>query len=785
MKNLTLVLFLLLANLLIAQRTYKTSRSIPGGIEIDVSDGQYRIRVLNDHIVETSFIPLGEKYNMQSHAVVLKPQKTKREKFERENRIEFATPGIRVMVEKEPFKISYYYKQRLLVAERNGYVKTDSTEVLDFKITPGEVLYGGGERVLGMNRRGHRLQLYNRAHYGYETHSELMNYTMPLVISSNRYMLHFDNPETGFLDLDSKKDNSIRYETIGGRKTYQVVAADKWEKLMEAYTDLTGHQPMPPRWALGNFSSRFGYHSQEEVLKTAALYKKYEIPLDAIVIDIYWFGPEIKGSMGNLEFYKDSFPEPGKMIKSLKNEGVKTVLVTEPFILTSSKKWEEASKKGYLGKKADGTTYTYDFYFGHTGLIDIYNPEAKKWFWNIYKKFTEMGIAGWWGDLGEPEVHPSDLIHAVGTADQVHNIYGHDWARMIYEGFRKDFPGQRPFILMRAGYSGSQRFGLIPWSGDVNRSWGGLQAQPEIILQMGMQGIGYMHSDLGGFAGGDVFDPELYIRWLQYGTFQPVFRPHAQEHIPPEPVFHDEKTRALAKKAIELRYRLLPYNYTLAFENHTYGMPFSRPLLFEEPEKSQLFTYSNAFLWGKDLLIAPVLKKGLKKQEIYFPKTGNWFDFYSGAKYNGGISAPVKLTSDHIPVFVRGGAFIPMIAVVQSTDNYKTDYFQIHYYYDADTPKSRGYLYNDDGKTPEPVKKGLYEFISFWASNSSNVITIHLQQETGSRVIPQSKNIDLVIHGISAPLSVSEKNHKWNPEEKTLTVKLHLKQSKDIQIKIK
>ncbi len=779
----TLLLFLLsFTNFLFAQRTFETSRSIPKGIEIDVSDGRYQIRIMSDHIIETNFIPKGDSLDLNSHAVVLKPKKAITESSNKGNRIEFATNGIRVQIDKSPFKISYYYKDRYLVSEREGYVKTDSTEILGFQITPDEVLYGGGERVLGMNRRGHRLQLYNRAHYGYETHSELMNYTMPLVISSKRYMLHFDNPEIGFLDLDSKKDNSIHYETIGGRKTYQVIAADKWNKLMQAYADLTGHQPMPPRWALGNFSSRFGYHSQNEVLKTAGLFRKYKIPLDAIVIDIYWFGPKIKGSMGNLEFYKDSFPQPEKMIKRLKDEKVKTVLVTEPFILTTSKKWKETSKNGYLGKKADGSPYTYDFYFGHTGIVDIYNPDAKKWFWNIYKELTKEGVAGWWGDLCEPEVHPSDLIHKTGTADQVHNIYGHDWARMICKGYKKDFPDKRPFILMRAGYSGSQRFGMIPWSGDVNRSWGGLQAQPEIILQMGMQGLAYMHSDLGGFAGGDVFDPELYVRWLQYGTFQPIFRPHAQEHIAPEPVFHDYKTRALAKKAIELRYRLLPYNYTLVFENHAYGMPFSRPLFFEEPENTKLLTYSDAYLWGKDMLIAPVLKKGLKEQKVYFPKNNNWFDFYTGEKYEGGKTQLTHLSPDHIPVFVRAGAFIPMTEVVQSTDDYKTDHFQVHYYYDPAMLKSTGYIYNDDGKTPEPLKKHINEYISFQAKNSEKEIQLTMLHKTGSQFKSPPKKIELVIHEITKPQSVSEKNYQWDPVKRTLKLNLTLDQSKEIQI---
>ena len=237
------------------------------------------------------------------------------------------------------------------------------------------------------------------------------------------------------------------------------------------------------------------------------------------------------------------------MIQDLKEKGVKTILITDPFVLTTSDRWEEALEEDILGKQKNGEVYTYDFYFGNTAIIDIFKEEGRAWFWNIYKKYTDVGVAGWWGDLGEPELHPSDLIHATGTADELHNIYGHEWAALVYNGYKNHYPDVRPFILMRAGYSGSQRYGMIPWSGVVNRSWGGLRSQPEIALQMGMQGMGFMHSDLGGFAGPNL-DDELYLRWLQYGVFQPIYRPHSQEEVTSEPVFRTEEVLVASRKAI-------------------------------------------------------------------------------------------------------------------------------------------------------------------------------------------------------------------------------------------
>lgn len=771
-------------------REFKSFKEFTDHIELYTNDGKYLIKAYNDKIIETSFIPQGENFESFSFAVVMKPLETKLQIDETDNMISYKTSGISVEINKSPFKIAYYYHDKLLIAENKGYIKTDTAEIINFKLDETEALFGGGERVLGMNRRGNRLQLYNRAHYGYETHSGLMNYSIPLVLSSKIYAVHFDNAAIGYLDLDSKHANSLNYETISGRKTYQVIAGDSWCDLIDQYTELTGKQPLPPRWAFGNFSSRFGYHSEKETRETVNKFIEDSIPLDAVIIDIYWFGKDIKGEMGNLAWLTDSFPTPNKMMSDFKAKGVKTILVTEPFILSTSKRWDEAVKEQILCTDTVGNPFRFDFYFGNTGLIDIFKPEARIWFWDIYKKFSVDGVDGWWGDLGEPEVHPSALQHVNGSADEVHNVYGHTWAQLIADGYKKDFPEKRPFILMRAGSSGSQRYGLIPWSGDVNRSWGGLQAQTEIALQMGMQGLGYMHSDLGGFAGGEQFDSELYTRWLQYGVFQPIFRPHAQEHIAPEAVFHDENTKALARKSINLRYSLLPYNYTLAFENKQNGTPLMRPLLFEEPENKTLYGLSDSYLWGNDFLVSPITKAGVATKKVYFPKNTNWSDFYSGKAYAGGQEYMIKTAKDHIPVFVRGGAFIPMVKPVQSTEYYSTNELFIHYYYDKTVKNSSGKMYDDDGKTPGAFQKGKFELLKFESSLDDESLKLRFISDKGNawENASQARNIHLIIHNLDkkpkrividhqkVKISKSKKRKAfWNGQDNSLNINFNWK----------
>jgi alpha-glucosidase (family GH31 glycosyl hydrolase) len=467
------------------------------------------------------------------------------------------------------------------------------------------------------------------------------------------------------------------------------------------------------------------------------------------------------------------------MMADFKNKGVNTVVITEPFILTTSKRWQEAVQQGVLATDAAGKPFTFDFFFGNTGLVDVFKPQARDWFWNIYKDLKAGGVAGWWGDLGEPEMHPSGAHHAAGTADQVHNIYGHEWARLIADGYARDYPQERPFILMRSGYSGSQRFGMIPWSGDVHRGWDGLQSQMEIALQMGMQGQAYMHSDLGGFAG-PVLDDELYVRWLQYGVFQPIFRPHAQEEVPSEAVFRTPAVKALARAAIRLRYAMLPYNYTAAFDDSRSGMPLMRPVLFDDPDNDMLPTagVASTYLWGPDFLVAPVTEPGAVRKEVVFPRKGSvWFDFYTDEAHRGGIIETVATRPDRIPTFVRAGAFIPLAPPVQSTRDYSTAKLDLHYWHDAGVTASQGHLYDDDGRTAHAYESGKYELVRFASRLADGRLDLTIAPETGAAATPTARTFDLKVHNVAAkPRAVRAGGKpvafRWDAQRRVLDVPL-------------
>ena len=712
--------------------------------------GEVKFTALPGEAIEVHYLQSGIT-QLPSFAIDESLVPVKAEVTEQESTISLGNGALTAVIEKSDLSVSFYRDSKLLVTQTD-YFLNRKRRGFDFELDDSEKIIGGGERVLGMDRRGQRMPLYNRAHYDYNLESNQMYFGLPVVMSNKHYAVLFDNSASGFLDIGETEKNTLSFEAVGGRTSYIVFSGETWPELINHYVDVTGRQPLPPRWAFGNFASRFGYHSEQEVRDTVKLFQDEGFPLDAIILDLYWYGQDIKGHVGNLDWDRNTFPTPVKMIADLDEKGIKTILVTQPFVLSTSTNWQNAVENKVLAKNDRGEPYRFDFYFGNTGLIDVFDENARQWFWDKYTSIFTQGVAGTWGDLGEPEVHPDDIIHYLSNdkitarGNEVHNAYGHRWAKMVYENQRELQPETRPFIMMRAGFAGSQRFGMIPWTGDVQRGWDGLKPQVELGLQMGLLGLAYTHSDLGGFAGGEVFDQEMYIRWLQYGVFQPVYRPHGQDHIASEPVFHDQQTRDITREFIKLRYRLLPYIYTLAWQNSTTGMPLMRPVFFEDENDQALFDIKDTYLWGDAFLVSPVTEPGESSHEIVLPQ-GVWFDFWDDSRYFGGDKADIPVSLQTIPVLVRAGSFIPMVDVVSTTRDYSSENLTLHYYADASVSQSSGQMYEDDGHSFGATEKGEFELLNFSSHQERGKLLIGLTRDGGDYTgMPQSRLMKIVVH---------------------------------------
>ena len=627
-----------------------------------------------------------------------------------------------------------------------------------FRLAPGERLYGTGARALPLNRRGYRLELYNQAHYGYQNGEQNLNVTLPVVLSSRGYLVLFDHYAAGYLDLGKKQPDAVEYGAQNLHNlSYFVITGQNQAEILDRYTALTGRQPLPPRWALGLIQSRFGYRSQAEMLAVAQRMHRENFPLDGLVLDLYWFGGTTR--QGDFAWDAANFPDPAGMMRDLKAQGVNTLLISEPYVMRTSRNDSLVRTQRLVGTTAAGRPFTVgSFWAGPASIVDVFKPEARTWLWAQYRRLHDQGAAGWWSDLGEPENHPLAMHHRLGATAQVHNAYGITWAGILQDNYAKEYPDERLFNLARSGWAGMQRNSVFPWSGDINRSWSGLQAQIPIMLGMGQAGVGYMHSDAGGFGANAIQDPELYTRWLQLAALCPIMRPHSDQVVAPEPYTYPEPYKSIVRRYAHLRYELLPYLYTLAAQNTLTGAPLARamdfnvqwqvvsppvppetapdstdamaawqrplgmpldllppeapatgagwgeptrPLVSQEkrgtPASSLDSTPPNdQYFLGPELLVAPVNQPGQRRRNVVLP-AGNWVDFETGQTLLGGQTVGLPAPLGHIPLLVRAGAFIPMTAYRPSTAAFRPDTLLVRFFPDPSVSTSSGKVYEDDG----------------------------------------------------------------------------------------
>ncbi|MDZ7776542.1 MAG: glycoside hydrolase family 31 protein [Bacteroidales bacterium] len=554
--------------------------------------------------------------------------------------------------------------------------------------------------------------------------------------------------------------NTLRYSNESGVMDYFFLFGNSQADLLELYTGLTGRQEIPPLWSLGYIQSRYGYETQQEAEDVVEQMQNSGFPLDALVLDLYWFGSP--GQMGNLSWDYSRFPDPEQMIDDFEDDGIKTILITEPYFTVESNHFDELSDQGYLATQPSGDPFVlYGFWAGDAGLLDVTNPDARNWMWDFYRQRNAEGVAGWWTDLAEPESHPAEMQHQEGTAREVHNIFNLKWQQMLHEKHAEEYPEKRLFNLSRSGWAGMQRYSTFPWSGDIQRSFAGLQAQIPAMLGMSMSGVGYMHSDIGGFTGGGQ-NEELYTRWMQLGAFAPVMRAHGHD-VPPEPIYYDTQTQDRVREMIKLRYRFLPYNYQLAYENTTYGLPLARPMNFHEPQNNNLTNVNDAFFWGNDVLVSPVLEEGQNSKEVIFP-SGEWYGFETTETFPGNTTQTVAAPLDKLPLYIRGGSFLMLHnKEIMTTEQYQSEQLEVQYYLPESGNSSNRRYYVDDGKTRGNIAQQQYEMLSFTAHPSDDMLEIELDKE-GNYV--SEREMEFVVFGLdSKPSSVAVNEFEWEVTE--------------------
>lgn len=733
--------------LILSEKQYKAHKWLDDhSLLITTDKGDLSIRPFDGNMVEVAFHPDGFSRFDSSHAVIMQPARIQMQLTETDSQLRLELSGLTILADKYPMRLHFLHHDQVILSEEHGFFARKNNRGFRFALDKNEKLYGTGERATGMDLRGEHLGLYNRPHYGYELGAKDLNYVMPVVVSSQKYMLLLDNPQRGYLDLGHAQEDIMEFGTIGGEMKYYFIAGDDYASLLRDYSRLTGFQPLTPRWALGNLQSRMAYKTQEETTQIVNQMIAEDFPIDAIIIDFYWFGDNIMGHMGRLDWFWANWPDPVGMIEDFRKKGVKTILITEPYIIDTLENFRITAELGLLATDSLGNAYVNrEFYFGDAGLIDIFKPEARQWWWEQYEPQIENGVAGWWGDLGEPESHPSDMVHVNGMADEVHNVYAHYWHKMLWDNYREHYPEVRLFNLNRSGFAGSQRYGVYPWTGDVARSWGGLQAQLPAMLHMSLSGLPFIHADAGGFAMGEK-DEELYTRWMQFAVFTPILRPHGSD-IPSEPIFFNDTTKRIVRHFMKLRHELMPYLYTMSWQNTKTGLPLTKPLFFYHDEDERFASFDQAYYFGTDLIVAPVVNAAQQWLDVPLPE-GLWYDFFSGKAVQGGADLRYALQYKTIPVFARAGSILPRVEALNTTDHYNSRRLYLHAYLPPDEGRFSGQMYEDDGWTYGAYENGDYELLDFTGNLTADGMRLNISRTgNGYAGMPETRLVEWIFYG--------------------------------------
>lgn len=510
--------------------------------------------------------------------------------------------------------------------------------------------------------------------------------SVPFMVSSLGYGFLWNNPAVGEVVFAR---NETRWSAkAASRIDYWITAGDTPAEIVRQYAAVTGTPPLMPEFALGLWQSKLRYRTQDELLSVARQYRDSGIPLAVIVADFFHWPVQ-----GDWRFDAREWPDPAAMTAELNAMGTKLMVSIWPTVDVKSENYAHMNEQGFLANTRKGLNINFDF-LGNTRFFDPTNPEARKFVWQVCKEnYFDQGIDLFWLDEAEPEFGVYDFDnyrYHIGNTVETGNIYPLHYTQAFYEGLR-DTGLENPVNLVRCAWAGSQRYGALVWSGDIHSSFESMRNQICAGLSMGMAGIPWWTTDIGGFHGGDVDDPafhELLIRWFQWAVFSPVLRMHGHRDpvTEPESAYRDgiaqcntgagnelwsfgDATFAILRRYAALRERLRPWLRKLMAQAHETGEPLMRPLFYHYPQDANAWEVTDQYLFGEELLVAPVVHAGETRRLVWLPGDTVWIEVNSGARYEGGQEVSVKAPIDVLPLFVREGADILALLTAWREEN--------------------------------------------------------------------------------------------------------------------
>lgn len=634
-------------------------------------------------------------------------------KVRRESEQTIAAGNARLKISFHPVKVGIMNEAGTII-QQLGW--DDSIGVLSF-LSGNSPLLGLGEGGPQFDRRGSVDPMRNgQGGYKLATHGARVG--IPWIIGTSGWAMFIHNP-FGTFDFSGPeaKFQPASADTALPLDLFFVSSPDPAVILSE-YTRITGHAEMPPLWSFGYQQSHRTLASREEILGIAKTFREKKLPCDALIYLSTGFCPSgWNTENGSFDWNSRVFPDPKEMLAEMRKEHFHPVMHVV-----------------ILSDKLRGTVHD-------PCELSRFDETEASCYWDAHRKDFALGVDGWWPDEGDPLDIPSRLVRN----------------RMYWDGPQIDRPNERPYALHRNGYAGMQRYASFLWSGDVFSTWETLKTQVPIALNTGLTGIPYWGTDIGGFVPTPEFTAELYLRWFQFGAFCPLFRCHGRAWklrlpwgwntgdpgpteinnykgaaVPDASQLHDARVEMICRKYLELRYCMLPYIYSAVRECATTGMPIMRALWLHFPDDPKAVLCGDEYMWGRNLLVAPVVEKGAATRQIYLPR-GGWYDFWTGERVDGGRQIERKVDLETIPIYVRAGSLLPLGPVKQYVSEKVDEPLSLSVYPGAD---ASFLLYEDDGSSFN-YRKG--EWMGIQMAWNDTARKLHLQLASGSRMLPPER----------------------------------------------
>ncbi|HHW00248.1 MAG TPA: DUF4968 domain-containing protein [Clostridiaceae bacterium] len=748
--------------------------------------GIMRISILSKSCIRVIFNSRGKFLNIPSFAVINEPICNDFNFTIDSDELSISTGLLNIKVKTGDSRIAIFDMQGRSICEDDEYSFLFSKGFVKCKKKANNSThyYGLGEKTGYLDKRGRKYVMWNTDDPLHTPTKDPLYKSIPLLIAFNdeySYGLFVDKTCRMSFDLGEESEEYYTFEVQDDEMDYYFMHGPDIKSVVGNYSELTGKMELPPLWALGYQQCRWSYYPEETVLKIAQNFREKQIPCDAIYLDIdYMDGYRV------FTWNENRFPDPEKMIKRLKNDGFKVVTIIDPGVKKDAdyEVYMEGIKNDHFCKQASGEIYHGKVWPGDAAFPDFTKQSTRKWWGEKHKVLLDKGVAGIWNDMNEPsdfsvDSHnrmectvPNDVMMwndgYPGTFARYHNSYGLNMCRATYEGFKSIKPEDRPFIVTRSAYAGIQRYAAV-WTGDNHSWWEHLAASIPMFLNIGLSGVPFVGGDVGGFQ--DNATPELFARWMQLGCFTPFFRGHSNMGTKPhEPWAFGSEVEEICKEYIKLRYSLLPYVYNEFYKASLTGIPVMRPLVLEFPQDENVHNLCDQFLFGENIMVAPVYRPSTYKRCVYLPD-GIWYNYWTDEVYEGNNYVTVDAQLDVLPVFIRQNSIIPSVEPQNYVGEKVAETLILDIYATGDFSYS---FYEDDGFSNK-YKQGEYSITNFSAKLHEDALNFKIEP-IRKNYISGRKNYLLRFHNINRTIAQvlcrDEHSFSYNDEQKILTVNI-------------